>query len=231
MYRLAPRLVGLRRIAQSVSDKAPVAAITARRSFAAEAKEVPSSEILPDVPMFGVGGKYASALYVSAARQNALDAVEKELKALVKAEGEAAGFADFLKDPSLAKPIRIEAIEDIAKAVGFSDITKNFLLVMAEHGRLGALDKVVHSYEELLRAKRGEVLATVTAALELEPAEAAEIKEALKSFLKPNQTLKLEQKVDRGIIGGIIVDIGETHIDLSIDAKIKSLEKVMAENI
>ena len=37
--------------------------------------------------------------------------------------------------------------------------------VMAEGNRLGALPKVISSYEELLRAHRGEVLATVTAAL------------------------------------------------------------------
>lgn len=38
-------------------------------------------------------------------------------------------------------------------------------------------------------------------------------------------------QVDRSIVGGLIVDIGETHIDLSIDSKIKQMEKVLKESL
>ncbi len=36
-------------------------------------------------------------------------------------------------------------------------------------------------------------------------------------------------QVDRSIIGGIVVDIQDKHIDLSIDTKIKQMEKLLAE--
>ncbi len=36
-------------------------------------------------------------------------------------------------------------------------------------------------------------------------------------------------QVDRSIIGGIVVDIEDKHIDLSIDTKIKQMEKLLAE--
>lgn len=37
-------------------------------------------------------------------------------------------------------------------------------------------------------------------------------------------------QVDRSIIGGIVIDILDKHIDLSIDTRIKQMEKVLAEN-
>ena len=52
----------------------------------------------------------------------------------------------------------------------------------------------------------------------------------MKGYLKPGQTLMVEQKVDRSIIG-IVVDIQDKHIDLSIDTKIKQMEKLLAEAI
>jgi F-type H+-transporting ATPase subunit O len=64
---------------------------------------------------------------------------------------------------------------------------------------------------------------------ELTKQELEDIKNAMKGYLKPGQTLKIEQKVDRSIIGGIVVDIQDKHIDLSIDTKIKQMEKLLAE--
>jgi F-type H+-transporting ATPase subunit O len=37
-------------------------------------------------------------------------------------------------------------------------------------------------------------------------------------------------QVDRSIIGGIVIDLLDKHIDLSIDTRIKQMEKVLAEN-
>jgi F-type H+-transporting ATPase subunit O len=42
------------------------------------------------------------------------------------------------------------------------------------------------------------------------------------------ETIVLLQ-VDRSIVGGIVVDIEDKHIDLSIDTKIKQMEKLLAE--
>jgi F-type H+-transporting ATPase subunit O len=140
-------------------------------------------------------------------------------------------FSDFLKDPSVSKTVRMKAVEEIFGQTKFNDVTKNFLAVLAENGRLSQLQRITGCYSELLHAHRGEVQALVTAALELSPAELEDIKNALKGYLKPGQTLKVEQKVDRSIIGGIVVDIQDKHIDLSIDTKIKQMEKLLAEAI
>lgn len=201
------------------------------RSFASgQAQAEPEHVELP-LPMYGVAGKYASALYVTAVRQNVLDPVETELTEVVAAAAQNPVFADFLKDPSVSRTNRIKAVEEIFKETKYSDVTKNFLAVLAENGRLYQLQRITGCYTDLLHAHRGEVQALVTAALELSPAELEDIKSSLKGYLKPGQSLTVKQKVDRSIIGGIVVDIQDRHIDLSIYTKIKQMEMLLAEPV
>jgi F-type H+-transporting ATPase subunit O len=48
-------------------------------------------------------------------------------------------FSDFLKDPSMSKIVRMKAVEEIFGQTKFNDVTKNFLAVLAETGRLSQL--------------------------------------------------------------------------------------------
>lgn len=214
----------LRRIAQTCVRSQPLKQV--QRSFTTEAAQ----DVQAPISVHGVAGKYATALYVSAVKANSLDPVEKEIKAVVEAATAPDSiFGSFIKDPSVSKESRIKAIQAILKDVEISPITKNFLSVLAENGRLNQVAKISAVYEDILMAHRGEVKATITAALELSPSEVDEIKEALTNQLKPNQTLKLEQKVDRSIIGGLLIDIGDKHIDLSVRSKISKMEKLLSE--
>ncbi|CAI7918175.1 unnamed protein product [Closterium sp. NIES-54] len=194
---------------------------TAIRSFAAEA--APADVKVPTA-VFGVAGKYASALYVSAVRGGKVDAVEREMRELAAVTGANPTFASFLRDPSVSREVRVKAVEDIFSQAKYSPLTKNFLgervcggwggwtgqgchfipqpllpsspsslsplssisslckvdvspspfptppslygaAVLAEAGRLSYLPKIAATYEDILMAHRGQVKATVTAAL------------------------------------------------------------------
>ena len=43
--------------------------------------------------------------------------------------------------------------------------------------------------------------------------EVQEIQKGLKQMLKPGQSLVLEEKIDPSIISGIVLDIGDKHLD------------------
>lgn len=77
--------------------------------------------------MFGLSGNYASALYISAVKANALDKVESELLSLVEASKKSPTFYQFMKDVSVATDTRVKAITDICAQAKFSDTTRNFL--------------------------------------------------------------------------------------------------------
>ncbi len=50
-------------------------------------------------------------------------------------------------------------------------------------------------------------------------------------LLKSGQTLVLEEKVDPSIIGGVMIDIGDKHLDLSILSRVKKLQQIVREAV
>lgn len=66
---------------------------------------------------------------------------------------------------------------------------------------------------------------------ELTAADVSEITESLKDLLKPGQSLTVSQKVDPTILGGLMVDFEDKHIDLSIRSRIQSIQKAIGEAV
>jgi hypothetical protein len=83
--------------------------------------------ILVPLPNFGVAGKYALALYITTVRKNALELVEADLQQVCGAAETNLVFADFHKDPSVLKTVRVKAIVEIFKNIKFNDVMENFL--------------------------------------------------------------------------------------------------------
>lgn len=77
--------------------------------------------------MYGVSGNYASALYISAVKANALEKVESELLDLIEASKKSPKFSQFMKDLSVPTETRVKAMTDISSQAKFGDLTKNFL--------------------------------------------------------------------------------------------------------
>ncbi|KAH8955753.1 hypothetical protein BDL97_07G003300 [Sphagnum fallax] len=75
------------------------------------------------LPNYGVAGKYALALYITTVQKNALELVEAELHC--GAAETNLVFADFHKDPSVSKTVRVKAIVEIFKNIKFNDVMRN----------------------------------------------------------------------------------------------------------
>merc|ERR1712166_496168 len=179
------------------------------RTMAAKAKKAPAAEVKIAAPvrLHGLDGRYASSLYCVAARKKQLEAVESDLKILTGALGSSQALSELVSNPSIPKGAKVAAIEDLAKKAGFAESTNNLLALMAENNRLAELTNIADKYEELLRAARGQIFANVTVADDLDKA----------------QTMTLAVKTDPTILGGLVVEIGDKHVDLSIRSRINRL--------
>lgn len=125
------------------------------------------SDIFNQAPitLYGLEGRYATALYTAAARQNNLEAVEKDLNTFSQAIKKDTAFKSFLENPTVPRATKLNGLSDVAKKVGKpSELTNNLLEVLAENGRLNTLDKVIEAYSELMSAHRNELPLVVTSA-------------------------------------------------------------------
>jgi F-type H+-transporting ATPase subunit O len=172
--------------------------------------------------LFGVEGRYTTALYSAASKNSKLDAVEKDLRKVSAALENDSKFKDFLYNPLVQKTLKNDILsQTLTGKLGATDLTVNLIQSMVENGRIRFLPAVIKQYIRVMEVSRGEIEVTVTTAKPLsEEAVKKELEGALKGFTK--NTLKIKMAVDPSIIGGIVVDFGGEHyIDMSIRSKIK----------
>nr|AGM32184.1 putative ATP synthase oligomycin sensitivity conferral protein [Coptotermes formosanus] len=183
--------------------------------------------VKPPIQVFGVEGRYATALYSAAGKQKQLDAVEKELvkfKSTLKTDLK---LREFIDNPTLQRQLKVEGLKQAASKFPLSSQSTNLLVLLAENGRLKSLDGIISVFQTLMAAHRGEVPCEVTTAKPLDDASKTELEAALKSFLKQGEKLLLTVKVDPAIIGGMIVSIGDKYVDMSIASKVKKYTDII----
>jgi F-type H+-transporting ATPase subunit delta len=98
---------------------------------------------------------------------------------------------------------------------------QNFVRVLIENGRLALLPEVRDGYEELKNEREGVVDAQVTTAFPLDDSQldglVAELERRFKRKVSPHVT------VDRELLGGIRVQVGDEVIDSSVRGKLAAM--------
>jgi len=185
-----------------------------------------SAEAAP-IKIYGVEGRYAHALFSAASKSGALEQAEQELNQVQSLLDSEAALAEYCNDPTINKFEKRDVVVDVLKASNLSDLTVNFMSVVAEENRLKRSPGIIKAFNSLMRARRGEVDCTVTTAKALDDASAEELKAALQKFVKPTETLQITMDTDSSLIGGMVINMGEYYIDLSTSTKVKRLSAAL----
>lgn len=108
----------------------------------------------------------------------------------------------------------------IEKSNGGAEATK-FAEQLIAAGRVGILPEISDSFHKMLDESRGVAHAVVTTAEPLSADLRGELEKNLSSVFK--KKLTLDNKVNRKILGGLVVEVGNFAIDMSVKAKLESL--------
>ena len=57
------------------------------------------------------------------------------------------------------------------------------------------------------------------------------MKEAMQEILGQGKTVKLEQKIDPGILGGLVVEFQQQMVDMSIKTRARQFERYLRDPI
>uniref|UniRef100_A0A0K8TPA9 Oligomycin sensitivity conferral protein n=1 Tax=Tabanus bromius TaxID=304241 RepID=A0A0K8TPA9_TABBR len=177
--------------------------------------------VKPPVQVFGLEGRYATALYSAATKMKQLEPAEKELISLQESMKKDVKFREFIVSPIINKKVMARGLKETAEQVGLCSATSNLLQTLAHNGRLKKLDQIINSFKTIMAAHRGEVVCEVVTAKPLEDGQRRQLESALKAFVQKGQSIQLTSKVDPGIIGGMVVSIGDKYVDMSIASKVK----------
>jgi len=102
---------------------------------------------------------------------------------------------------------------------------ENFVRVLAENDRLDVLAEIRTQYEALKNKREGTVEAEVYTAFEMDQDQIADLVSRLEK--KTGCKVKVHVSVDKSLIGGVKIVIGDQVIDGSARAQLSALENAM----
>jgi len=102
---------------------------------------------------------------------------------------------------------------------------ENFVRVLAENDRLGVVTEVRAHFEALKNEREGTVEAEVVSAFEMDQTQVADLVARLEK--KTGRKVKARVSVDKSLIGGVKVVIGDKVIDGSARAQLSALENAL----
>ena len=180
-----------------------------------------------DPSVFGVSGRYATALFELARDEKSIDAVKADLDKFAALLAESDDLKRLVRSPVFAAEAQLKALSAVLDRAGISGISANFLNVLTANRRLFAVADVVRAFDALVAKFKGEASADVTVAEALSDKNLDALKTALKSVT--GKDVALNVKIDPSIIGGIIVKLGSRMVDSSLRTKLNSIKHAMKE--
>ena len=174
-----------------------------------------------------ISDRYASALYDLAAEKKIVDLILEDLTFLQKCIQENKDLKLLAKSPLITSSDKLNIFEKILFKRKANNLTNTFLKVISRNKRFAKLSSIISQFMNINSQKRGDVLADVTSADELSDNQKNGIRDQLKQTL--GEKLSLNFKVDRKIIGGLIVKVRSKMVDSSLGTKINKLKIAMRE--
>ena len=172
-----------------------------------------------------LAGRYAAALFELADEAKELDSVAEELRALKGLVEESEDLRRLVRSPVYGRDQQSKAMAAILDKAGAGELCRRFVMVVAANRRLFALPQMIDAYLAELSRRRGEVMAHVVAAQELSSGQQDALLAALRQAV--GGKVQMDLKVDKALLGGLVVRVGSRLIDTSLRSKLARLELAM----
>ena len=176
---------------------------------------------------FSVKNSYSQALFELSTEENSIIEVESQVLSILELINKSSDFNDLIKDPTNKIEDQLKVIDAISNQFKFNQLLKKFLSFIISKRRFFYIEKILKDFISICSGSRGEIQAELTAAKNLDENEINKIKDDLASNYGSN--IKLNYKNDPSLIGGLIIKVGSTMIDTSIQNKLQQIEKKMIE--
>lgn len=182
--------------------------------------------VLEDPGALAIASLYARSYLSAAAEQN-----------IAEAEEELASFVDDLlgRFPELLSVLASESVSrddklafvDRSVAPHCSEFFANFLRVLIRHGRVELIREIRQVLTRMREVESGQQRVHIRTARPLSDESRGQLTDHLRSTLGFEPLL--HEKVDEGLIGGVVIQVGDTIYDSSLRTRLKQLSGRLIE--
>lgn len=168
-----------------------------------------------------VGRRYAEAIYEIAVSTNKIKEIYEALNQLMELYKNNNEFKTFITHPLIELDEKKKVLGEVFKDSGEDVI--NIVYYILDKKRIENIRNITAEYIKIYY-ERNHIL-DVEATFAAEPSEAQKEKLIANLEKKTGKKVKLAIKIDRAILGGGIIKIGDTVIDGSIRKELEAIKR------
>jgi F-type H+-transporting ATPase subunit delta len=168
-----------------------------------------------------IANRYAKALLAQAGSDSELADQYGKFLETAASLFDVEEFSKVLKSPVMPPDLKKKLLMYAKDKSGAGDEIEKFCDVIVSSGRVSIVPEIKDGFLTLLNDRKGIAHAVVTTAQKLSDLETSQVKETLANLFK--KKLTVENKIDQKILGGLVVEVGNYALDMSVKAKLNAL--------
>ena len=165
---------------------------------------------------------YAAALLDIGRSTNTLEFITNDINNLLENVFENQELIKYFKNPTYNKKAKIAVLTKIVEPLLINENTKKFLNLLIERSRIDILPLIAKKYLSLVTELGKIKLVYIKSAIPLTEEQEISIIEILKLKLNASD-IKLFSAIEKNLLGGFEIKIGDNILDFSIKGQIKQL--------
>ena len=175
-----------------------------------------------------VASRYIKSLIGLAVERGVLEEVHQDMQFFAKVCRENRGFSAMLKSPVIRHEKKRAVLQKIfSDKVG--ELTMTFIDIITRKNREPLLFTIASEFHQAYNIYKGIGLAYITTTIPMD-AELRKTIETIVKKLSDKKQVEVKEKVDKDLIGGFVLNVGDRQIDASIRSKLKTLKTKFNEN-
>lgn len=174
-----------------------------------------------------VAARYAKAFIDLTLQQGVLEAAYTDMKCIADVCKSNRDFVNFLKSPIIKTDKKQEVLMQ-AFAGKLNKVTETYLQLIAAKKREMFLPEIATEFVNQYKEKKNILTAVITTAYGIDDVVRKQVIDIVKG--NGNNEVVLEEKINKDIIGGFIVRVGDKQVDASILNKLNDLKRSFTEN-
>jgi len=172
--------------------------------------------------------RYVKSLLSLAVEKNALEAVHGDMLMFSKVVEQNRPFELLLKNPIIKHEKKRDILEKVF-AGRVHPLTMAIFDILTRKNREPLLPAIAKEFHTAYNLHQGIEKATITSAVPLDVELRTEFENIVKK-LSAKDKVELIEKVDKDIIGGFVLNVGDKQVDASIKNKLKALKVKFSHN-
>ena len=174
-----------------------------------------------------VSKTYGDALFELAVESGQVDEMLEEARAIKQVLREDNGLSKLMNHPKIVKEEKIGILEQIFKGRVREEMT-GLMRILVSKGHYGEMESVFTYFIDQVKEYKNIGTAYVTASMPLSDSQKEQVEKKLLETTKYEE-FEMHYGVDEGLIGGMVIRIGDRVVDSSVKSKLQSLARELSK--